>query len=259
MTAAPDALREQIAEDLLRIGAVVLRPDEPFTWASGLRAPIYCDNRLTLAYPRVRRRITDGLVALLDGVTVDAVAGVATAGIPQAALVAERLGLPMAYVRAEAKGHGRQNRIEGQVKPGQEVVVVEDLLSTGGSAVSAAEALRAATAEPVAVLGHSFWTTHFDADPGVIGTNVQLNRQPVTVVGVADEGSYGGAIYDSSYFAPISAEPLLLPNENSLDSEQRGWLFLIGRRADGVSLGQARAELGLIAGQIDTDMPGRRT
>ncbi len=147
-------LREQIAADLLEIGAVTLRPEDPFTWASGLRAPIYCDNRLTLSHPSIRSRITSGYEELIGrgGYAPDLVAGVATAGIPQAALVADRLRLPLAYVRSSAKGHGKGNRIEGRVQTGQRVVIVEDLISTGGSAVAAATALREARAEPVAVL-----------------------------------------------------------------------------------------------------------
>ena len=141
-----------IARDLLRIGAVALRPDAPFTWASGRLSPVYTDNRLALSYPDVRDRIADGLVALARPFAADAVAGTATAGIPHATLVADRLGLPLCYVRAKAKDHGRQNRIEGQVTAGQRVVVVEDLVSTGGSVLGAAEALREAGAVPVAVL-----------------------------------------------------------------------------------------------------------
>ena len=147
-------LREQIASDLLEMGAVALRPDEPFTWASGLRSPVYCDNRLTLAHPAVRSRIAAGYEELIGrgGYAPDLIAGVATAGIPQAALVADRRGLPLAYVRSAAKGHGKGNRIEGRVATGQRVVIIEDLISTGGSSVAAAEALREAGAEPVAVL-----------------------------------------------------------------------------------------------------------
>ncbi|MEM1042314.1 MAG: orotate phosphoribosyltransferase [Bacteroidota bacterium] len=147
-------LREQIAADLLQIGALVLRPDEPFTWASGLRAPVYCDNRLTLAYPAIRSRVTAGFQELIgrSEAAPDAVAGVATAGIPQAALVADQLGLPLAYVRASVKGHGRENRIEGRLEAGQRVVLVEDLISTGGSSAAAAEALRAAGTVPTTVL-----------------------------------------------------------------------------------------------------------
>lgn len=144
----------RIARDLLAVGAVALRPDAPFTWASGLRAPVYCDNRLTLAVPDVRRRITEALADRVETASLapDAVAGVATAGIPQAALLADHLELPLAYVRAQAKGHGRQNRIEGRIEPGWRVVVVEDLISTGGSSLAAVEALREAGAEVVGVL-----------------------------------------------------------------------------------------------------------
>lgn len=147
-------LAEQVATDLLRIGAVELRPDAPFTWASGRRAPIYCDNRLTLAHPGVRTRIAAGYEELIGrgGHTPNLVAGVATAGIPQAALVADRRALPLAYVRPEPKGHGQGKRVEGRVEPGQRAVVIEDLISTGGSSVAAAEALRAAGAEPLVVL-----------------------------------------------------------------------------------------------------------
>ncbi len=141
-----------IARDLLRIGAVTLRPDTPFTWASGRLAPVYTDTRLALSYADVRTRIADGLADLAVPFGAQAVSGVATAGIPHAALVAERLGLPMGYVRSAAKGHGRQNRIEGRVVPGQRVVLVEDLVSTGGSVLEAAAALREMGAEPVAAL-----------------------------------------------------------------------------------------------------------
>ena len=149
MTPSPEA----VARDLLRVGAVALRPDRPFTWASGRLAPVYTDNRLTLSHPDVRARLIDGFEALARRVGgVEGVAGTATAGIPHAALLADRLGLPMCYVRSEAKGHGKGNRVEGRVTPGQRVVVVEDLVSTGGSVLSAAEALRQSGAEPVAAL-----------------------------------------------------------------------------------------------------------
>ncbi|MEL6771119.1 MAG: orotate phosphoribosyltransferase [Bacteroidota bacterium] len=156
-------LTRALAADLLRIGAVALRPNEPFTWASGRKAPVYCDNRLTLSYPDVRLMITEGLLAHTEAnyyEAVDVIVGTATAGIPQAALLAERLDLPMAYVRGQAKGHGKQNRIEGRIEPGQRVIVVEDLISTGGSSLSAAEAIRDAGAEPVAVF--SIFTYGFE-------------------------------------------------------------------------------------------------
>lgn len=144
---------DQIARDLLRIGAVALRPDAPFTWASGRLSPVYTDNRLTLSHPEVRSRIVEGFVAAADGLErVEAVSGTATAGIAHGALLADRLGVPFTYVRSSAKGHGKENRIEGRVERGQRVVVVEDLVSTGGSVLSAADALREAGAEPVAAL-----------------------------------------------------------------------------------------------------------
>ena len=148
----PSDLADAVARDLLRIGAVALRPDAPFTWASGRLSPVYTDNRLALSHPDVRTRVAEGLVALARPLGADVVAGTATAGIPHATLVADRLGLPLVYVRSAPKEHGRQNRIEGRVEAGQRVVVVEDLVSTGGSVLSAADALREAGAEPVAAL-----------------------------------------------------------------------------------------------------------
>lgn len=143
----------QLARELLRIEAVRLRPDAPFTWASGLKSPIYTDNRIALAFPAVRSSIAEGLTGLARRAgDFDAVAGVATAGIPHATLVADRLGLPLAYVRSSAKSHGRQNRIEGRLSPKQRVVVVEDLISTGGSSLDAVEALRDAGVVVVATL-----------------------------------------------------------------------------------------------------------
>ncbi|MEM8557872.1 MAG: orotate phosphoribosyltransferase [Bacteroidota bacterium] len=155
-------LKSKIAQDLLRIGAVALRPNDPFTWASRRRSPVYCDNRLTLGYPDIRTRIADGFTAHVAamGRGADVIAGTATAGIPHAALVADRLGLPMAYVRAKPKAHGKENLIEGRIAPGQRVVVIEDLISTGGSSLAAAAAVRAAGADPVAVL--AIFTYGFD-------------------------------------------------------------------------------------------------
>ena len=144
---------EQIAADLLRIGAVALRPDDPFTWASGRLSPVYTDNRLTLSHPDVRGRIVGAFAdALAEVGEVDAISATATAGIPHGALLADRAVLPFSYVRSSAKGHGRENRIEGRVEEGQRIVLVEDLVSTGGSVLSAAEALREAGATVVAAL-----------------------------------------------------------------------------------------------------------
>lgn len=142
-------LAAEIAADLLKIGAIKLNPKTPFSWASGWKSPIYCDNRLSLSFPAVRSKIKTALALAIsnefDG--VDVIAGVATAGIPQGALVAEELGLPFVYVRSKSKGHGLQNMIEGAIKKGQKVVLIEDLVSTGGSSLAAAEALRGAGAE----------------------------------------------------------------------------------------------------------------
>ncbi|TQK74752.1 orotate phosphoribosyltransferase [Brevibacillus sp. AG162] len=135
---------KQIAANLLEIGAVHLRPEQPFTWTSGIKSPIYCDNRITMSYPHVRRAIAKAFADLIKEQYPDAqvVAGTATAGIPHAAWVADLLDLPMIYVRDKAKGHGRQNQIEGALAAGQKVVVIEDLISTGGSSLKAAQAVQ---------------------------------------------------------------------------------------------------------------------
>ncbi|MGG6309959.1 orotate phosphoribosyltransferase [Paenibacillus macerans] len=144
----------KIAGSLLEIGAVALRPHQPFTWTSGIKSPIYCDNRLTMSYPAIRDQIAESFASLIREAYPDAevIAGTATAGIPHAAFAAQKLGLPMAYIRDKAKGHGKENQIEGLIKPGQKVVVIEDLISTGGSSLKAALAVRDAGAEPLAVL-----------------------------------------------------------------------------------------------------------
>ena len=139
-------MERQIASSLLSIGAVFLRPEQPFTWASGIKSPIYCDNRLTLSAPRVREQVENGLALLVKRHYPDCemLMGTSTAGIAHAAISATLLDLPMGYVRGEAKTHGRTNRIEGRMDPGTKVVVIEDLISTGGSAIEVVEALREA-------------------------------------------------------------------------------------------------------------------
>ena len=148
------SIERTIAHDLLSIGAVFLRPDEPFTWASGIKSPIYCDNRLTLTAPEVRTHVETGLVDLIckHYPNVEVLMGTSTAGIAHAALVGHMMGLPMGYVRSGNKDHGRQNRIEGKLLPGQKVVVVEDLISTGGSCIEVVEALREAGAEVLGIV-----------------------------------------------------------------------------------------------------------
>lgn len=142
-------MERQIAKDLLDIKAVFLSPNEPFTWASGIKSPIYCDNRLTLSYPKVRNDVEKGLAQLVKEQFPEAecLMGTATAGIAHAALVADIMDIPMGYVRGGAKSHGRNNRIEGVVKKGMKVVVIEDLISTGGSSLECVEALREAGCE----------------------------------------------------------------------------------------------------------------
>ncbi len=145
-------MKKVIAKHLLDIGAVFLRPDEPFTWASGIKSPIYCDNRLTLAFPEVRDAVEQGIADVISTEFPDAEAlfGTATAGIAHAAIAADRLGLPMGYVRSGSKDHGRQNKVEGRLVKGQKVVVVEDLISTAGSVIEVVNTLRD---EGVKVLG----------------------------------------------------------------------------------------------------------
>ena len=147
-------MQEKIAKDLLSIGAVFLRPEQPFTWASGIKSPIYCDNRLTLTAPAVRNDIENGLAELIRTYYPDAevLMGTSTAGIAHAAITAHIMNLPMGYVRSGSKDHGRQNRIEGRLEPGQKVVVVEDLISTGGSVIEVVEALRAHNAQVLGVV-----------------------------------------------------------------------------------------------------------
>ena len=147
-------MKHIIAKDLLSIKAVFLRPEEPFTWASGIKSPIYCDNRLTLTAPKVRGDIENGLAALIREKypKVEVLMGTATAGIAHAAITAHLLNLPMGYVRSGAKDHGRQNQIEGRLEPGQKVVVVEDLISTGGSVIEVVNVLREAGANVLGIV-----------------------------------------------------------------------------------------------------------
>ena len=147
-------MEKTIAKDLLSIGAVFLRPEQPFTWASGIQSPIYCDNRLILSAPAVRERVERAIADTVRHYYPDCgmLMGTSTAGIAHAAIAATLLGLPMGYVRGEAKSHGRTNRIEGRLEPGTRVVVIEDLISTGGSAVEVVEALREAGAEVLGIV-----------------------------------------------------------------------------------------------------------
>lgn len=153
---------EEIALDLLKINAVILQPNDPFTWSSGWNSPIYCDNRLTMRYPKIRKKIAKQFVNYIENnfTDLDVITGTATAGIPHAAWVAENMDKPMSYVRAKAKAYGLGNQIEGGIQKGESTVVIEDLVSTGGSAISVVEALQFIGADIKAVL--SIFTYGFD-------------------------------------------------------------------------------------------------
>ena len=146
-------LEREIAKDLLSIEAIFLRPEDPFTWASGIKSPIYCDNRLTLTAPAVRTRVEDGLAEVIKKYYPEAevLMGTSTAGIAHAAITADKLNLPMGYVRGSSKDHGRKNQIEGRLEKGQKVVVIEDLISTGGSVIDVVNVLREAGAEVLGI------------------------------------------------------------------------------------------------------------
>ena len=156
-------IAKQVAKSLLQINAIILQPNNPFKWASGWNSPIYCDNRKTLSYPEIRTNIKQGLSAIIKNhyKSANVIAGVATAGIPHGALVAEELGLPFIYVRSKAKEHGKQNQIEGYFEEGQSVVLVEDLISSGKSSLDAAAVLHKAGMHVKGLV--SIFTYDFDA------------------------------------------------------------------------------------------------
>ena len=186
-------MQMNIAEQLLEIKAVFLQPNEPFTWSSGLKSPIYCDNRLSMSYPKVRKNIAEGLKSLITEHYPEAelIAGTATAGIPHAAWVSDLVELPMCYVRSKAKGHGKGNQIEGNAAPGQKVVVVEDLISTGGSVITAADALREAGCEVLGVV--SIFTYELEAGREKLA-NANINNYSLSnyssLIEVAREKGY---------------------------------------------------------------------
>lgn len=147
-------MKQKVAETLLEIGAVSLNPNNPFVWTSGIKSPIYCDNRLILGYPEIRKEIAKGLCSLITEhfPDVEIIAGTATAGIPHAAWVSELLHVPMCYVRSSTKGHGKKNQIEGPIKSGKKVVVIEDLISTGKSSILAANVLKEAGCQVLGIV-----------------------------------------------------------------------------------------------------------
>ena len=204
-------MKKDIAKQLLSIGAVFLRPEEPFTWASGIKSPIYCDNRLTLSAPAVREQVEAGLAARVRTYPPDCamLTGTATAGIAHAAITATLLGLPMGYVRSEAKSHGRTNRIEGKMDPGTKVVVIEDLISTGGSAIDVVEALREAGAEVLGIV--SIFTYGMKRGLERIAAAGTVNHS------LCDLDSLVETAVDEGYIAPQWKERILAFRDNPSD------------------------------------------
>lgn len=183
----------QIAKKLLEIKAIKLSPKDPFTWASGWKSPIYCDNRLSLSFPEVRKFIQEKLTSVIRThfLNIEAVAGVATAGIPQGVLIADKLEIPFIYVRSKAKGHGMENMIEGKITPGQKVVVVEDLVSTGGSSLKAVKDLRAAGFEVLGMV--AIFTYGFEI------SDINFKKENVKLYCLSDYSSLLPQALDQGY------------------------------------------------------------
>ena len=185
-------MKKKIAKDLLSIGAVFLRPEQPFTWASGIKSPIYCDNRLTLTAPEVRNHVEEGLAELIRKhyPEVEVLMGTSTAGIAHAAITATILNLPMGYVRSGSKDHGRGNQIEGKLEKGQKVVVVEDLISTAGSCIEVVEALRSAGADVLGIVSIFTYGMQKGLDrlAAAEAKNYSLSNLDALVEVAADEG-----------------------------------------------------------------------
>lgn len=204
-------MKKTIAEDLLKIKAVFLRPNEPFTWASGIKSPIYCDNRLTLSDTQVRNDVENGLAALIREhyPQAEVLMGTSTAGIAHAAITATILDLPMGYVRSGAKDHGRGNQIEGKLLPGQKVVVVEDLISTGGSCIEVVNVLREAGADVLGVV--SIFT--YGMKKGL----ERLAAAEVKNISLCDLDTLVEVAADKAYIAPEDKERLIRFRNNPSD------------------------------------------
>ena len=204
-------MKKTIAEDLLKIKAVFLRPNEPFTWASGIKSPIYCDNRLTLSDTQVRNDVENGLAQLIKEhyPQAEVLMGTSTAGIAHAAITATILDLPMGYVRSGAKDHGRGNQIEGKLLPGQKVVVVEDLISTGGSCIEVVNVLREAGADVLGVV--SIFT--YGMKKGL----ERLAAAEVKNVSLCDLDTLVEVAADKAYIAPEDKERLIKFRNNPSD------------------------------------------
>ena len=209
-------VKELIAKDLLKIKAVFFRPDEPFTWASGIKSPVYCDNRLTLTAVGVRNDVENSLADAIRNNYPEAevLMGTSTAGIAHAAITAHIMGLPMGYVRSGAKDHGRQNRIEGRLEKGNKVVVVEDLISTGGSVLVVVDVLREAGAEVLGIV--SIFT--YGMKKGID----RLNAADVKNVSLCDFDTIARVAVDENYIRPEDEKRLLAFRDNPSDESWIG-------------------------------------
>lgn len=209
-------MREKdVAKGLLSIKAVFFRPDEPFTWASGIKSPVYCDNRLTLTAPEVRTLIENSIADVIreEYSEADVIMGTATAGIAHAAIAAHILGLPMGYVRSGAKDHGRGNQIEGQLNKGDKVVIVEDLISTGGSVIDAATALRNAGAEVLGIVSIFTYGMQKGLD--------RLAQENLKNISLTNFDVISEVAVDESYIRPEDRERLIAFRNNPSDE---GWI-----------------------------------
>ena len=209
-------MREKdVAKGLLSIKAVFFRPDEPFTWASGIKSPVYCDNRLTLTAPEVRTLIENSIADVIreEYPEADVIMGTATAGIAHAAIAAHILGLPMGYVRSGAKDHGRGNQIEGELNKGDKVVIVEDLISTGGSVIDAATALRNAGAEVLGIVSIFTYGMQKGLD--------RLAQENLKNISLTNFDVISEVAVDESYIRPEDRERLIAFRNNPSDE---GWI-----------------------------------
>lgn len=209
-------MKRKIAKDLLSIKAVFFSPNEPFTWASGIKSPVYCDNRLTLSAPEVRCDVENALAQVIRAEYPEAeiLMGTSTAGIAHAAITAHLLDMPMGYVRGGAKDHGRKNRIEGKLEPGQKVVVVEDLISTGGSVIEVVDALREAGAEVLGIV--SIFTY------GMKKGSERLAEAKVKNISITDFDTIAEVAAEEGYIASEDIERLIAFRNNPSDESWIG-------------------------------------
>lgn len=209
-------MKKLIAKDLLKIKAVFFRPEEPFTWASGIKSPVYCDNRLILTAPEVRNDVENAIAETVkqNFPEAEALMGTSTAGIAHAAIAAHLLSMPMGYVRGSAKDHGRQNRIEGRIEPGEKVVVIEDLISTGGSVIDVVEALREAGAEVLGVV--SIFT--YKMTKGL----ERLEQAKVKNISLTDFDTIAAVAAEEGYIAEEDIKRLIAFRDNPSDESWIG-------------------------------------